>query len=545
MSGRIAVAVGLACLLAGAHASEAVVDAPVVSVGLFKNGLCLVEREATLPGPGAYRVDCMPEPVHGTLWVHGAVPVEVRMTVREEAVPVGQALGLDLHKALAGRRVVLHLRDKERSPVSGTVLGAPEGAHEDWARDYRPQRHYYSSISRPRGQQPSRTFLVVDTDRGIALVEPHEVLYAQVQDVGEVPETRPTLVLTVGEGAPEPTAVRIRYLSKGLAWAPSYEVDISNADRLTVRQKAVVKNELEDLDGARLSLISGFPSIEFAHVTSPLSLGTTWAQFFQEINREPPSGHAATYNVALQQRAAPGRGAEAFAGIDWSATPHGQGPDMHYQDLGPTTLREGESLAVQVAAGEATYERIVEWIVPDTRRADGRHVPEHERRNDPDKYRDAAWDAVRFRNPLEFPMTTAPAMVVSDGRFHGQRMSYWTNPGEQATVHVTKALSVRTRSTEQEEEGTRELVWIGGDDYRKTTVQGTLSVTNHRDEAIRLVIRRRFSGELLEADGEPTRVLREEGAWSVNKRNELFWTVRLGRGEDLTLTYRYAVLVND
>ena len=172
-------------------------------------------------------------------------------------------------------------------------------------------------------------------------------------------------------------------------------------------------------------------------------------------------------------------------GLDLSAIPSGEGVDLHYQDIGRQTLGEGDSLALETASGKAPYERIVEWIVPDTRRDDGVYVSQGERDSDPEKYRDAAWDAVRFRNPLDFPMTTAPAIVVAGGRFNGQRLSYWVNPGEETTLHVTKALSVRTRSVEQEVESSREIVWVGGSQYHKTAVQGELRANNHRKEPAR------------------------------------------------------------
>jgi hypothetical protein len=140
-------------------------------------------------------------------------------------------------------------------------------------------------------------------------------------------------------------------------------------------------------------------------------------------------------------------------------------------------------------------------------------------------------------------MTTAPATVVSGNRFNGQRLSYWVNPGEETTLHVTKALSVRTRSVEQELEGQREHVYIGGYQYRKTTVEGELRVNNHRRETIKLVVRRRFSGDLLKADGSPSKTLLEEGVWSVNKRNQLTWSLTLEPGGETKLTYRYTVLV--
>jgi len=136
-------------------------------------------------------------------------------------------------------------------------------------------------------------------------------------------------------------------------------------------------------------------------------------------------------------------------------------------------------------------------------------------------------------------------MVVADGKFNGQRTSYWTNAGEETVLRVDKALSVRTRSLENEDakEGNRDLVWVGARQYRKTFVDGELTVNNHRKETIQLVIRRRFSGDLASAEGEPKTALREEGAYSVNKRNELFWNVALKPGEERKLKYRYSVLV--
>ena len=134
-------------------------------------------------------------------------------------------------------------------------------------------------------------------------------------------------------------------------------------------------------------------------------------------------------------------------------------------------------------------------------------------------------------------------MIVSNGHFNGQRLSYWVNVGERTTMHVTKALSIRTRSVEHEEQGKRDYIYVGGRRFRKITVQGELRANNHRKEAVALVIRRRFSGDLLKADGKPTSTLLEEGVYSVNKRNELTWSLELKSGGEIKLTYRYTVMV--
>ena len=521
---------------------ETPAESRVVSVGMFKNGLALVKRTVTVPAEGTYQVSDVPEPVHGAFWIESDALVETRVTTMEIETPVGGRDAVDLQEELAGKQVLIHFRDGTIPPASGKVLDAvPATGEGAWDRRYEQDRGYYGWRGNAPAAQPR--FLVLDTPKGRTYVDASMIAYAQVEDAAAtVKRRRPVLLFTVKELREKPATIAITYLTKGIAWAPSYRVDISDPTTLRLQQMAVIKNELQDINDAELYLISGFPSMQFSHVTSPLSLRTTWANFFQQLATRPRAAEGAGY-VTTQQRVVMNV-ADPGAGIDMSAIPAGEGPDVHYQSIGKRILTAGDSLALDVASGEAPYERIVEWIVPDTRDADGRYIRESERRQDPDKYDDAPWDAVRFKNPLPFPMTTAVAATVAQGRFLGQQMSYWTNTGEQASVRVTKALSIRTRHVENEEPGERKVLYIAGDDYQKVTVKGEISVSNHRNESVKLVIRRQFSGSLLEADGEPECVLREEGVWSVNERNELTWTLTLEPGEAKTLTYQYTVLVN-
>jgi len=527
-------------LTAATGAEETLVQSRIASLGLFKNGLAVAKRTVTVPGPGTYRLADVPEPVHGTFWIESDAKVVTQLTSRVVEVPVKASAGASFQEELVGKQVVIHFTDGRIPPATGQVEALePAKGEGAWDRTYQRPRYYYGY----RGQQPpQQRFLILKTKDGRAYVDLARIALLETKGAGTVRRRKPVLLLTVSGEKPKPATIHISYLTKGMAWAPSYRVDISDPKQLVLQQKAVIKNELEGLNAPSISLISGFPSVQFAHVTSPLSLRTSWANFFTQLNQRPRSGHASMSNVMSQQRvaynvAAPGRG------LDLSATPTGEGVDLHYQDIGKHKLAEGDSLALDVATGKAPYDRIVEWIVPDTRNADGQYIRDHDRRQNPDKYQDAAWDAVRFKNPLGFPMTTGPAMIVSNGRFNGQRLSYWVNAGEETTLHVTKALSVRTRSVEHEEEGKREIVYLGGRRFRKTNVKGNLRANNHRKETIALVIRRRFSGELLNADGKPQCTLLEEGAYSVNKRNELTWSLKLKPGEEVNLTYRYSVMV--
>jgi hypothetical protein len=399
---------------------------------------------------------------------------------------------------------------------------------------------------KPDEQTVVGRFLVLQTAKGRVYVEPSEVAAVESEDAGDkVMRRRPQLVLTLQAGKDKDAAdavetkVAIRYIAHGLSWAPSYRVDISDPKTLLLEQHAVIRNELADLDGVEIRLISGYPSVQYAHVRSPLAPRTSWVNFFSELSGSPRWEADALGNSIVSQQAI-SFNTRAAHGLALGAPPAGEGVDLHYQSIGKRTLSDGDTLAVTVAKGKAEYERVVEWLVPDARNAYG-HIDPREGASDD------VWDALRFKNPLSFPMTTGPASVVANGQFNGQRTSYWVNAGEETVLHVEKALSVRTRATENEQlpkdGSSRELIWIGGRQYRRTTVEGELAMSNHRKETISMLIRRRFSGELVSADGDPKRLLLAEGVYSVNKRQELLWNLPLKGGEEKKLKYTYTVLV--
>jgi hypothetical protein len=525
-------------------AEDSQLSSRFVSVGLFKNGLAVVKKSVVIPGPGTFRVNDIPEPVHGTFWIESGAGIEARMTSQTVETPIRNNIGNNIQEELVGYEVVIYFRDGAIPPATGKIVTVePSRGESIWDRAY--QSPTYDSFRVASQPSSPRGFLVLDTPEGRTYVDSSMIAYLRAKGSGgTVKQRKPVLLLTVPKTEAKPTEIFYSYLARGASWAPSYRVDISSPDLLAIEQNAVVKNELGDIADAEISLISGFPNIQFAHVTSPFSLRTTWTQFFQQLNQRFSSTNPIGINIARQQAVTVndiGQG----SGLDMSAIPAGEGVDLHYQSLGKRTLAEGDSMVVGTVSGKAPYRRIVEWIVPDTREANGRYIQDYQRQQDPEKYEDAVWDAVRFKNPFSFPMTTAPAMIVSKGRFGGQHLSYWVNPGEETTLHITKALSLRTYHVEHEEPGERDIVYVGGNDFRKTVVKGELKINNHRKEKAMIVIRRCFSGDLMSADGSPTCLLREEGVYSINKRNELTWTVGLNPGEEKTLTYRYTVLVDN
>lgn len=524
----------LLVLSMGLAAQESIVPTPddgpaapeplrIRSVALFKNGLAWVRSSAALPPSGTGLFSGAPEAVHGTLWVGADAPVQVRATEVIAEVAFDGRWEHDPQGALAGARVSIVL-DALEVPLTGRVAPAPTADERGWNRDFSGGSRRWGPAVVP-GTRGAPRFLAVE-EGGLSYVPIEDIRLLRVLESPPPRlERRPGLELTGAAGAAQ---VDVSYLTKGLSWAPSYRVALLEGGRLGLVQAAVLRNELADLNDVEVQLVTGYPNMPLSHVLSPLAPGQDWASFFEALGTRM-NGPRESMSMMMQNRAAPTPSSASAPGDA------DEGVDLEYRSIGRHTLAEGDAVQVETARGEASYERVVQWTLPDGRDAWGRV----QRGSDDEE----PWDALRFDNPLGVPMTTAPATVTDGGRFLGSRVVEWTAPGARVTLPVTKALAIRTATTEYEEEASREAIVRWGDRYRSSTVRGEIRLGNQRGEAVTMVVTKTLSGELMEADREPESRLTARGAWAVNPRRELVWTVDLAPGEEVTLAYRYRVLV--
>lgn len=296
---------GLAAALAPIPglAQDAVAKSKIVSVGVFKNGLALVQQEVQVPGAGTYQLDTAPEPVHGTFWVKSNCPVETTLKLVDVETP--RPIG-GFQEELAGQDVVIHLKDK--GTLNGTVLQAARG---------------------PSG------FLVVKTASGASYINPGEIAYIEAKGAAKALASteklqRSVLVLTVAKTDKKPV-ITLSYVAHGLSWAPSYLVEIADGKTLAIEMAAVLRNELADLEGAETRLMTGLPTIQFADVISPLAPRQNLEKFLAALKAETGSA--------------------------------GDGRDMHFTSIGKRGLKKGESLSLGVGRANVAYERVVEWSV--------------------------------------------------------------------------------------------------------------------------------------------------------------------------------------
>lgn len=263
------------------------VESRIASAGLFKNGLAVIRQVVEVPGPGRYRLDNPPEPRHGTWWVESDALVETRTTEVEMEVVLPDTQQLDFQRSLAGLDVEIHLKGGGLPSLSGRVVRVERTWPEpSWNRAYEQSASNYWAAplrgERPTISLPPAPFLLLETDNGTStyvdtsLIASLRVTGTQSTGKPKVKVLKPALIFDVKEVRSPRTEIWISYLAKGIAWAPSYRIDLTDPQRLELQQKAVIKNELTDLQDTEIQLISGFPNISFGHVTSPLSATTSW-----------------------------------------------------------------------------------------------------------------------------------------------------------------------------------------------------------------------------------------------------------------------------
>jgi hypothetical protein len=499
----------------------------VVSVGLFKNGLAVVTREYTVPGPGTYTFDALGRPVHGTLWIESEAPVVARSGVEAVDATPDQAAGAGLHE-LMGKQVEIGLRQEGATRFTGKLVAAPGGGAQE-------SRVFDSNGEVFAAPAPSSAMYVVEHDGIRSYVSRDLVAWVRaLEPAGVAKHSKPVVVFDVGEEAAKPTVIRARYLTQGLAWAPSYRIELIDGKTLSVGQSAVVRNELENLDQVELELISGFPNVEYLRAVSPFVTNVTWSDFITHLQQ--PSGD---FGGAAAQMTATSNVSQLFSnsvdGLSEAPLPLiavDEGADIYYHPAGKQSLRPGESLMLTTATASADYERVVEWRVNRTVRASvGAGLAQ-----------DDLWDAVRFRNPLPFPMTTGPAMVESNGRFLGSKTIFWAGPGDETVAYISKALSVRAGYVE-EELSRREVLELNRAAI-ETIVKGTLTIQNPRAEAVAMVIKEDLSGALVRADGDPVSVVGPAGPGQRNSSTKLTWNITLAPGEERTLLLEYKYITD-
>jgi hypothetical protein len=530
-------------------------DTQVKRVALFKNGLGFFVREGKLPEGQVVKIGTFAAPAHGTFWLSYPKQVDLLGLVARETTTTTEAPitnTMDLLAANVGRKVTISWPGQNRDAVNGVVLSVtvpPEAPRVDpyaWG--------HTSSDSYNRNYYPSSSRLVlIQTAAGVVATE---TAGSQVMILGDTPVvTSPKknkvweLEARLKQPAPGAT-VAASYLAKGITWAPSYIVDISDPKEARISAKAEVINEAEALQEVHLDLVTGFPNLAYADVISPLAGKEDLAGFLAALaKRSSAQGGGYTGYAAAMTQSMPMGGPGSYDERSRSIMPaYGSAAvgvtaeDLFLYPVEKVTLNKGEVGYFPLFGASVPYKTIYTWNIPDYLNDQDQYGnPQREARNPQEE----VWHSIKLTNTTKLPWTTAPAQTVKNEQILGQDMLDYTSPTTKTTLKITRAMGIQAEQKEVEKAREREAVrsnyygWV----YDRVTIEGKLRLTNHKTEAVDMEIKKLLSGEMQES--APTAQVEKlaQGMTRMNPLNELTWNVTIAPGEQKEITYTYQALI--
>jgi len=536
------------------EANETQAQVKLQQVALFKNGLGFFVSEVEVPKKEkAFHVVPFAAASHGTFWV--AYPEKVKLKsliVKEtEVEELIEAISIaELLKANVGKKVKLYFPDPDEPTVEGEIFYFSQDRERPKSEPYAPGGMSGVDIN-SRGGGWGSHLVIINTANGQVGINPDIVRRVDFPNGGPTrafAKRKKSMQLDIQLGAyANGQKLLVSYLGKGVTWAPSYIVDISKEDKAQISAKAAVINEVCDLDGVTLQLVTGFPHLQFADVVSPLALKENLAQFLQSLVRggSERGRMASVMSNVVSQSVSWGR-RQDMSGVmpAYGATDGGKtSEDLFFYPLEKVQLAKGQVGYFPLFTETVPYKHIYQWNIPDYINQEDRYQYMQRRNEQEREPEEEVWHSVRLENVSKVPWTTAPAQILKEGLILGQDTLRYTPVQGETTVRITRAVSVKAEQVEFEIERKRDAMRMYGNHFDLITVQGKLSVTNFLPKPIALEITKTLSGEVKSSEPETKIEKLARGLRRVNTTAKLTWTIELKTDEHREIGYTYDVYV--
>ncbi len=526
----------VALALTMVHAAEDVAM-QVTEVAAFKNGYSQVSLKGNIHQQGTeLRLSGVPVPLLGSFWWQapaGSSVCEVRSESSIVKVTKPQFSTMDFLAANAGTPAEIVLSNG--ATLVGTIC-VPEPAvaaasfqpYTNLQIDEEYENHDAESEAPAACALPQAGGAVVQlrTASGMATLREQNILYAEVKNPTPHYPTEDKRVtdLVVQLSAPaQGKTMQVSCLSSGLSWMPSYRMDLGNNGKAYFQGKAMVMNELADLNHVKLELVMGYPALGKYLLPSPLAQYHSLSRFLNLISdATSPSYRNIASNLTNNSYSydnAPKNGSGSLT----------QAEDLFFYTIPDFTCAAGQTVAREIFAGEVDYSHVYTWNVPRQsdidewlrakryQGADGRVTPP-----------DEVWHCVRVHNSLKSPWTTGVLDCYADGRLVGRTEVNFTAEGGSALVRLNKTMQAPVQFSE---------TLLSRED-NVMTLEGTLSLTNHTGKEMHVIITKEVYGTPLSADNHA--VITCTPSYRDNPDGQFRWELTVPAGETQTVTYRYS-----
>jgi hypothetical protein len=166
------------------------------------------------------------------------------------------------------------------------------------------------------------------------------------------------------------------------------------------------------------------------------------------------------------------------------------------------TLRRGERMVLPVTEFTLPYKDVFTLELPFAPPPELRNNFGGEQQREMARLLGApkAMHKIRLTNNSKYPLTTAPALIVRDGRVLAQGMMTYASAGASTDLAVTTAVDVQVKKTELETKRTPDAIRHNGTSFSRVDLGGKVRLTNHRAQPAEIEVTRFVLGVADSAD---------------------------------------------
>ena len=578
ISQKCVFAVALIVLLTisfGAFASEnipenALANMPVKEVTVFKDGHAFVLHEGQMPtdADGNVVLDYLPRPIIGTFWSYSSDSnAKLTGVVSGKRIVSIDRTALNIPELIrANIGVKVKVSEIGLDAYECSIFAIPSRSTEELRRT--------SPESNPDELPQQGNIILLKYEGGIKAVPIDRIqqitFLEKPQSSLENKEFRNimTLKLKWNTTTPSKTAnVGMMYVQKGIRWIPDYRVEIDGKGQATVKLQATIINELVDIENVKANLVIGVPSFAFKDTVDPISLQQTVAQLSSNFQSNSRTAYSFS-NAIMSQVAVPTRNFETTSSNDTidlgpEVASSGKNEDLYVFTLDNITLKKGQRMVVPIGEYKLKYKDVYVLDLPFGPPPEARERFNNDQMTQLARLYNApkAMHKIRISNTADCPLTTAPALILRDGRIIAQGMMTYTAIGAASDLDLTTAIDISVKKLDNETERVPNAARWNDYTYSRSNLTGTISLTNHRADTIELEVKRSVLGNIDSADndGKITHTGGYEGQWLAtdslpfwwnwynwpywwyhfNTISEVNWNLKLSPGESINLEYKW------
>ncbi|QQE11107.1 hypothetical protein JD969_16630 [Planctomycetota bacterium] len=573
------------------------VDSKPIHVMLFKNGYGLVSSKATLEKapdlkpqhygqPLSFQTDIFPNAAQGSFWLSWSPNTELTNVLSTEAISKSQSSPKSIPEYLAaclGQTVRLKIQDNPTQPrwITATIIDLPQNEPQPTptptSNQATPNNYNYNQTPQVQNFNESHhetktiipnfsNIVTVEIDGKYRILNIHQITEIDLLDISTLPTftkatTSPVIQFDTTlkpmknrmiSGQTVLTEVQSSFLANGISWNPSYLIDISDLaddyEKASISAKALIVNDLIDLDDVTAELISGYPHIEYQATSSAMSqiplqqmLNQLIARHDQNQNQRYSRNDMMMMNQAMSFDL--NDSLQPIATMPQVPTDGEMIDDLYFYQIQNVKLKKGQRGYYPLFANTIPTKTLYTWDVTNTFNPN-EYRDYYNDQQDPE-IKQTVWHSLELTNTTNQPWTTASAMTIKNKRILGQDTIKYTPIGSSTKLKITQALSIKANDKEIMKHRRRNAASFYGRTYDKLEMQGTLELVNYKNHTVTIEITKSVRGQEVSADLEPTITKLPVQYYSVNDRVNLKWTITLKPGKENTqkINYTYSTYI--